>query len=190
MLKCLEKHPDDRYQGVTELVDAFRDAAGGAGADQAPTVETVEAVAIYIDARVEGGMQGAGDDAVMDDLMTIQDVADEIFREAGYEIPLVTGTSVLGALILDEESDRPDECAGAIELAEDILAAIDEREDGDDRVHVNVTAHIGQATATTSGSKKEVSGGDLLDLVKWAPQQNVEGVFVTPELDAEAPDED
>lgn len=186
VLKSLEKHPDDRYQDVKELLEAFRDAAGAGGA-QAPVVETVEALAIYVDARVEGN---ASDDALMDDLMTIQDIADEIFREAGYDIPLVTGTSVLGTLTLEEDMDRADEGAGAIELAEDIMASIDEREDGDDRIHVNVAAHIGEATANASGDKREVNGGDLLDLASWAPKENVEGLFVSPELDAAAPEED
>lgn len=188
VLRCLEKHPDDRYQTVKELLEAFREAAGAGGAEPA-VAETVEALAIYIDSRVDGGAEAAGDEAVMDDLIAVQDIADEILREAGYDIPLVTGTSVLGTLTLEDDMDRADECAGAIELAEDIRAAIDEREDGDDRVHVNVTAHIGQATATASGDKREVSGGDLLDLAVWAPQDQVEGVFVTPELDAEAPED-
>jgi serine/threonine-protein kinase len=171
--KCMEKDPARRYPDVKAFIDGLRDAVGS------QRRETVSrALGIYVEGRVDDEQEP--DDAIIDDLMTVLDTAEQIFARHGFSVPLSTSNSVLGALVVPE---------GQLEAYQqrvmDVAAELDQeialRVDADARVRVNLCLHIDEALVRARADQAEVIGGPIVDIGAWAPRQVIDGVCATPE---------
>ncbi len=177
VLRCMEKTADRRYQSVKAFLEALREAVG-AKVDK-PEV-TAQAAAIYVEIRVADGAD-AESDAVLDDTSAILDATEQAFRGAGLGLPLQTGSAIIGARVLsDGAAGIRDEIVGVAHALADELAG---RPTAVPDVHVNISVHVGPASIRDSAEApdgKEIIGGEVLSPSDWAPQENVDGVHLTP----------
>jgi tRNA A-37 threonylcarbamoyl transferase component Bud32 len=177
VLRCMEKTADRRYQSVKAFLEALREAVG-AKADK-PEV-TVRAAAIFVEIRMADGAD-AESDAVLDDTSAILDATEQAFRGAGLGLPLQTGSAIIGARVLDGDAaaGRDEVIAVASALADELAA----RPTAVPEVHVNISVHVGTASVKDSAEApggKEIVGGEVLSTADWAPQENVDGIHLTP----------
>lgn len=169
--RALQKSADARYGSVAEFFADMQRAIERANAGEDSGIRESGALAILVDARVDLHEGDEQDDDLMDDLMAVQDIVDEILREGGFDISLVTSTSVLGTTAL-ADAHLGDLCSRARALAQEITDELLDREEPDPRVHVNVTVHRANATVSVGADGKSlVTGGEILDLSSWAPEQ-------------------
>ena len=180
VLRCMEKTADRRYQSVKAFIEALREAVGTK--TDKPEI-TAQAAAIFVEIRVADGAD-AESDAVLDDTSAILDATEQAFRGAGLGLPLQTGSAIIGARVLADDAAAAaamrDEIVGVAHGLADELAA---RPTAVPEVHVNISVHVGSASIKESAEApdgKEIIGGDILSTSDWAPQENVEGVQVTP----------
>ncbi len=179
VLRCMEKTAERRYQSVKAFLEALREAVG-AKLDK-PEV-TAQAAAIFVEIRVADGAD-AESDAVLDDTSAILDATEQAFRGAGLGLPLQTGSAIIGARVLSDDAATAatrDELVGLAHSLADELAA---RPTSVPDVHVNISVHVGPASIKDSAEApdgKEIIGGEILSTSDWAPQENVDGVHLTP----------
>ena len=157
ILRCLAKRPEDRFAGVGELWDALRGVL--AGAQLAGDEHELAMIGVHVVASVR---QDAGDDAV-DELVDLLDRARELLEQAGLDVALSTGRSLVALLA----EGHPAREAVSVALAIASLAS--------DRVQLAVTTH--RASVVRRGA--EVCGGELLRLVDWIVHTPHAGVWVT-----------
>jgi serine/threonine-protein kinase len=171
--KCMEKDPARRYQDVTSFIEGLRDAVG------AQRRETVSrALGIYVEGRVEDDQEP--DDAIIDDLMTVLDTAEQVFERHAFSVPLSTSNSVLGAVVVPE-GQLEEYRQRVMDVAAELDQEIAQRPDADDRINVNLCLHVDEATVRMRGDHAEIIGGPIVDIGAWAPRQIIDGVCATPE---------
>jgi hypothetical protein len=165
---------------VKAFLEALREAAGTKTAD---AEQSATAAAIYVEIRIADGADAESDE-VLDDTSAILDATEQSFRGASLTLPLQTGSAIIGARVLSADAaaaaaERTDVVALANELAQELAG----RPSAHASVHVNIAVHVGPAQVKDSAESpggKEIVGGDIMSTGEWAPQENVEGVFVTP----------
>lgn len=173
--KAMEKDPARRYQTVRELIEALHQAVD-ARSTSAET--TAQALGIYVEVRVPEDEEP--DDEVIDDLMSVLDIAEHMLREQGCAVPLITSNAVLGTLLApagEVEAWR----ARAADTASALARAIAGRVDADQRVRVNVCVHQDDAVVRPGRGGLEIVGGAIVDVGSWAPTYDLDGVCATPE---------
>jgi eukaryotic-like serine/threonine-protein kinase len=173
--KAMEKDPDRRYQTVPELIQALREAVGTSGAS---VEENARALAVYVEARVPEGEEP--DDAVVDDLMGVLDIAEQAFVAHDFAVPLITGNAILG-VVLVRDDDLEAWRRRAMDLAADMEREIALRADADERVRINVCLHLDDAVVRPGQGEREIVGGPVLDVGSWAPKHDMDGVCATSE---------
>jgi serine/threonine-protein kinase len=180
VLRSMEKTAERRFQSVKAFLEALREAAGTKTAD---AEQSATAAAIYVEIRIADGADAESDE-VLDDTSAILDATEQSFRGASLTLPLQTGSAIIGARVLSADAavataERTDVVALANELAAELAA----RPSAHPSVHVNIAVHVGPALVKDSAESpggKEIVGGDIMSTGDWAPQENAEGVFVTP----------
>jgi serine/threonine-protein kinase len=166
IIRCLEKRPEGRYRTVSEFLEALRSAARGASAPATPADER-EAVAIKVE-LAEG--DDLGDETAMD-------LAEQILRAAGFQLPLVTGTMVLAARLLPADpGDSRRARQEALEVARDLVRQI---------AAATVVLHAGKASVRGPATAPEIAGGALLTPASWEPALDLQGVLATREAAAD-----
>jgi serine/threonine-protein kinase len=179
VLRSMEKIADRRFPSAKAFLDSLREAVGTKTAE--PEVAARAAV-VYVEIRMDG--VDAESDEVLDDTSAILDAAEHAFRGAGLSLPLQTGSTLIGARVLPEDearavAGREDVLALARNLADELQA----RATAVAGVHVNICVHVDKALIKDSAEApggKEIVGGDVITPANWAPQENVDGVYVTP----------
>ncbi len=181
VLRCLEKLPEHRFPSARAFASALREAAVGQDTHPSgPKVIAMEAVAVYVEARAAEGAEHEPDDAFLDDLTNVLDTAEQALRSAGFLIPLQTGSAVLGALLLSDDSEQSRvERHRAVNAAILLYRALSERPMANPRVHVNVCMHADKALMRSSHQGPEIVGGALLSTGAWVPSENLHGLCVT-----------
>jgi serine/threonine-protein kinase len=174
--RAMEKDPDNRYDSVVAFIQALREAVGTASST---AHDHGRAVGIYVEARVDSGLDA--DDELLDDLANILDIAEEVFVEGGFTVPLQTGNAILGALLLPDGDDAEVERRRAMDVAATLDQELSERPEADDRIAINVCMHVADVSVRSSGEAREIIGGELMDVGMWAPKRSIEGVCATPE---------
>jgi serine/threonine-protein kinase len=178
-LRCMEKQADRRFPSAKAFVDALRDAIGikKAGGD-----EVARGGAIYVEIRIAADADAESDE-VLDDTSMILDTAEQALRGAGLTLPLQTGSALIGARVFSadagEAATQRDELVALANTLSEELSARSTLHAG---VHANISVHVDNAAIKDNAEApggREVSGGDLLSIATWAPQENVEGVFLT-----------
>jgi len=181
VLRSMEKQADRRFPSARAFCEALRQAVGSSRLE-IPEV-TARAAAIYVEVRMGEGADG--DDEVLDDGAAILDVAEHSLRDAGLALPLQTGCALVGARILSDESGEAElERGHVVEIANNIAREIAQRPNAHPDVHVNVCVHVGGALVRESAEApggREIIGGSIISTGDWAPQDNVSGVYLTPD---------
>jgi hypothetical protein len=164
VLRCLEKQPERRFASVAELATAFRTAVGEEPADFANASAT--AVGIYVEVVCDAAEL---DDAVLDDLSVLCDIAEQELAGRDFAFPLRTSTAMLGVRVVGPEEDAAEEQGKAEALAEELSTMLAERPNAQplSRVRVSVQLEMGQVLCRFSSAGVEVVGGPLLDVSSW-----------------------
>jgi len=172
VLRCMEKVPARRYESAQAVEEAFRAAV--AGKPTADTATSKQAVAVYVDAQMQGGADES-DDSLVDDLGTVFDLAEQALHKAGFTILLQTGTTLLGARVLSED---PEAARKERELARSQAVALAQQIAGRDGAHlellVDVRLHVDSATVRGSASAPVIAGA-IANVPAWPQDTSVRG---------------
>jgi len=179
VLRCMDKNADRRFPTAKAFIEALRGAVG-TKVEVAET--TVPAAAVYLEIRISDGPDAESDE-VLDDTSTILDAAEQAFRAAGLGLALQTGSAIIGARVLSDDSkhaadERADVVGTACRLHDELAA----RPSAHPAVHVNIAVHVAPAVVKESSEwpgGKEIVGGELMSTGTWAPSENTAGVFLT-----------
>jgi serine/threonine-protein kinase len=176
----MEKTPERRFQSAKAFLEALREAVGSKSA-QAETA--ANAAAIYLEIRI-GADADAESDEVLDDTSAILDAAEQSFRGAGLGLPLQTGSALIGARVLsDNPAVASSQRAEVVAIATGLQEALAARQSAVAGVHVNIAVHVGRAAVKESADApdgREIIGGEVMSTADWAPQDDVDGVHLTP----------
>jgi len=169
VLRCLEKRPDRRYQTVAALHGAFREAVGNA---VEPRAQSSQAVAFYLEVST-GCDDEQIDDAVLDDLLDVLELAQQTLLAHGFVFPLYTSNALLAVRPIAPGSDVDEERREALALAAELTDRLAARA----RAHVAVlpalSMTLGEALLQSSDAGCEIVGGALLDLASWTAQNRL-----------------
>jgi serine/threonine-protein kinase len=181
VLRSMEKVADRRFPSARAFWEALREAVGTTKAD-VPEV-TAQAAAIYVEVRMSPEADNDSDE-LLDDSSAALDAAEQAFRDAGLLLALQTGSALIAARILsDAPAEAARERAAVQEVAERLAEQLAERPTAHPEVHVNVCLHVDRAAvrdAADAPGGREIIGGEIVSIGAWAPQENVEGVYLTP----------
>ena len=167
VLRCMEKIPDRRYQSAKAVLEALRGAVQGTVANQ-ETSRPKQAVAVFVDVRTPAQAQ-ANDEALFDDIADVLDLAERMLHEAGLTSLLHTGTSLLSARVLSEQTAAAGEEEGkAREQARALARRIAIRPEAHPQVQVQVHVHVDAAELHGSPAAPVVTGR-IVEVTAWPP---------------------
>jgi serine/threonine-protein kinase len=179
VLRCLEKKPDRRYSSVMEFIAALQDAVSAQGRRRTdPSVLSVNAIAVHLGIRTTS--EEEADDALLDDLTSVLDTAEQKLRAGGLSIPLQTGSALVGILLLsDDPGQSREERERILKMAHRLYQEIVARDGADARIELSACVHADKALIRTSNQGPEIIGGAILTLGTWVPQQKPQGLYAT-----------
>ncbi len=174
VLRCMEKVPDRRYQSAKAVLEALKAAVEGGTRGPEPGARPRQAVAVFVDVSTAGGVEAA-DEALFDDVADVLDLAERRLHEAGLTSLLHTGTSLLSARVLPEQTDpgSPDE-ARVREQARVLVQQLAARPTPHPHVQVKVMVHVDQAELQGSPSAPVVTGR-IVDVTSWPASSALSG---------------
>jgi serine/threonine-protein kinase len=164
VLRCLEKKPERRYQSMAALRTAFGEAVGQA---TEPRAETSWAVAFYLEASVQSDDDGGLDDAVLDDLLDVLELAQQTLLAHDFVFPLYTSNALLAVRPLPGGSDHDRALVEARALAAELTDQLARRGRAHVDVHPQLSMTLGEVVVRTSDAGVEITGGPLFDLDTW-----------------------
>lgn len=163
VLRCLEKLPGQRYQNVTALLEAFRHAVGG---QQDPPQRTSLAVAFYCQATIVE--DGEEDDAVLDDLLAVLELAQQALGDHGFVFPMVTSNALLAVRVLSENSSADAGRTVGRAVGDVLSRELAERPTAHPALCAELSMTVGLAQyQVMADGKIEIVGGPLFDLDAW-----------------------
>jgi eukaryotic-like serine/threonine-protein kinase len=179
VLRCLQKEPDARFSSVAELMAALRGAVAGEPPAARPiTADERDAAAIYVELRV------LPDAAPSDDLdeatESIIEDAERTLRDAGLELPLLTGNALLGTRFLPiEREPRRQVHRNVLDLARGLVQRLGQRAAASPGLELSVSLHIDKALVRGPASAPEIAGGPIMHILDWRIEGEVDGVRIT-----------
>ncbi len=180
--RCLAKNPADRFQTVSDFLDALRLAVARAGGPAAGARQLRPALAgaLLVDVSLTDEALEAAEDALLVDLSTAIVRAEAMLVEAGTRVALQTGSAALGITLLS--SDLEEQRGERLRLAERAAALyqeLDGRAGKQAGVIVTVCVHVDQAmvAASGTGAAPDVSG-PILSIGGWMPV-SAGGLYLT-----------
>ncbi len=175
VLRCLEKAPANRFQSIAAVEQAFRAAVAG-GPAPSDTKTSKRAVAISV--AVPPADVDEGDDALLDDLTHVLDMAERAFEDAGLTNVLQTSTNLVVARVLsDDSAAAQSEVRAAREQALALMRRIVGRDHAHASLQVAVRLHVAAAVVSGDGPAREIDG-PILDVGSWPEDTVVEPVPV------------
>ena len=181
VLRAMEKQPDRRFASAKAFAIALQEAIG-APKVASTAAQMVRAMAIFIELRM-ADTADADSDQLLDDVSAVLDAAEQKLREGGWQLPLQTGNALLAAKVLPEpEATAGPARAQARHVAQTLFEDFASRPGAHADVHVNICLHVDGAEVKESGDVpggKEIVGGEITSIAKWAPQENIAGVHMT-----------
>ncbi len=177
VLRCMEKDPSRRFPSVAAFLKAFSEVVHAPDPIEADALREVEAPVVYVEVRTEPGIEQ--DEQMLDDICTVLDLAEQTLRAAGFDLPLCTGSAVLGIL-----PEPPASGTGGFSLqsyaqtaAQALARQLAVRGGAHPDVWVNVTLHAHRALVRAA----ELAAGDVLSISGWIPAENMVGVHLSPQ---------
>jgi serine/threonine-protein kinase len=181
--RCMEKQREQRFESVAAFLTAFADAVSDPRTREGGRPRALPAIGIYADVRIDEQAHEDMDDALLDDLAAVLDRLDARLREAGYVLPLQTGSSLLAARLLPAD---PAEATAArrqaLTLATSLSEELSARNPRDPRIRVSLCLHVDRAVVR--GAETVVVGGPLVRIATWAPHDELAAVVLTREMAA------
>lgn len=172
--RCLEKRMEARYPTVEAFLDDLRAAIAG----RSGVIATVPwAFGVHVEARIDPALEDP-DDAVLDDVDRVLDLARAGLAAANLGPALETGNAVLYAGVLP--AARRARTEKRAELVGDVLALareIEARPDGSPHVRVAISVHVAPSALRASDPSR--ISGDLLRLSEWTDGHPGQGVVAT-----------
>ena len=183
MAKDLER----RIGSAAEFAETLRDAVGSwerrSPSGRVPALPAVYGMAFYVEARLPPGSEEELDATQLDDLMVVLEMSEAAMRDAGFHLDpaLQTGNAALGLRVLPRDPGVAErERARAVAAAEALAPRIAARDNATPGLHVNVSLHVDKAVLRV-GSEHQIAGGAVARVGGWAPQEDVPGVYLTPD---------
>lgn len=183
VLRCLEKRPERRYESVHALMNALRHAIS-AGTTQSSKIETSRfAVGIYVEIRLRADIHD-DPDTLDAEIERILSMTEERMRGHSFTICSSTSAEVLGIRLLSREQFKwLGERNAALRFALDLHDELIHRHLSDARVHVNISAHAGDALVhQQSENEAEIVGGPLSRAGDWAASEEAPALCATWEM--------
>jgi serine/threonine-protein kinase len=172
VLRCMNKNPADRFDSAGAVAEALRAAVMGAPSDAAPE-STRKAAAVHVRARPRPGAD-EHDETLLDDLANVLDVSEQALREASFAILLQTGTTLLAARVLSDDS------AAALTEREDIrrdtqalARKISAREGAHAALEVELRLHFDTAILRGGDAPRAIAG-PVVDVGAWPAETVVD----------------
>jgi serine/threonine-protein kinase len=181
VMRCLEKLPAQRYPSAPAVLEALEEAVGGQArpAAKSSPEQGPLAFAVYVEALLDPTLEGELDDALVEDLAAISDLAEQLLAPLGFSFPLQMSNAVLGVKVLGPGGAARTEAALVAAQARTVLEKLRKRPSADPRLHVNVAAHLDEALVGAGG---EVKGGPITRTDAWAPSTPADGPVVSAAL--------
>jgi serine/threonine-protein kinase len=167
ILRCLAKHPSDRYASVAALLRDLRRALSTAG--QSPRTEQGQGVGAYVEARLPEVSEEL-QDVLLDDLDAALLAARDRLSGAGLSLVFSSANALLAVARL------PEAAAASQALRERVLAA--GREIAASRAYLAVAVHVDTLVTRTTDDATRFVDGDLLRIGQWAAHGLVGGQVV------------
>jgi serine/threonine protein kinase len=180
VVRCMAKLPARRYPSVAAFLQAFKEVVQ-APPPPAEATREVESPVVYVEVRTDKAAEE--DDKLLDDVCTVLDLAEQTLRAAGFELPLCTGSAVLGILAAPTGPAAARAQSAhefAYRAAEALARQLAVRGGAHPAVWVNVTLHAHRAVLRVS----EVAAGDVLSISGWIPKHKVAGVHLSSQAQA------
>src|SRR6266540_601404 len=175
--KAMAKERDQRFPSAAAFLDALRDACGVRAASAQDAA--VAAVGIYVEARTDEGLDEQLHEVLFDDLGVVLDSAEQMLVGESFILAIRTSNALLAVKKVGRGSGAVGERA-AINLGRALWKGLSGRCGADGRVHVNVAIRLDDAVIRTGADGEvDVTGGPLLSIEQWVPQQNMAEVAIS-----------
>lgn len=169
LMRAMAIDPVHRYASPHELLDAFRTHARSAAMPTPCRPERGrhgETVTLLVHLHVAGQALDHGDDALLDDIDDVFDIAVGELRMRGFAPALESGTKLLYVRPVEPGGDpaaRARACERALADARGVYRAIARRAAPDARVTVTLRLHLegGQE------QREQLAGDELVDVAAW-----------------------
>jgi serine/threonine protein kinase len=158
--RCLEKDPGARYRSVGDFLAALRQAvAGDPARSDAPERD---AVALHVELP-------QSEDADEEEQASLIEDAEQALRQAGYQLALQTGNTILGVrLVSDDSGENRAARRHGLALARGLA-----------RKGLKVALHAGRAKVSSPAEGSAVNGGEILQVAAWELVVERDGVRLT-----------
>ncbi|MEE9385341.1 MAG: serine/threonine-protein kinase [Nannocystaceae bacterium] len=190
--KAMAKHPGDRYASPALLLAALHEVGAGSDAPLHLSNPQQDFVAVHLDISVsehvpegseakhgetnlrenrdeEANRDEGRDNALAEDLMTIQEMGDDALRAAGFLLPSFSSTSIVGLRALNEAGGALAACKTACVLATQIAQDLAAREDPDPRVTTQISVHLAAGQRTCGSSETSTFASEFTNRHDDAP---------------------
>jgi serine/threonine-protein kinase len=184
VLRAMRKDAADRYPTASAFFDALRDAGEQlSGRGRAVAAGATRVIAVHVGLLVDEEHLENPDERLLDDLESVLPMAVERLNGRGFLTALETGTSLLLLRRISGDGRERDVLIAEVTAVLELHDALQYRAEKDERVHVNLCLHAGEAIL--AGSK--VIGGAVTEVASWVPGGWVEGVVATAEAVSDLP---
>jgi serine/threonine protein kinase len=164
--RCLEKDPERRYQSVDDLLADLRRAREAEPAEE--RLVTSSGIAVHFHTHLDAVADEALDEAALDDLELVDDLAREAFRRGGLISVAEGANSRVGVALLpaDGAGDRRAR-ERVLRLAVALRRELDERTGRSAAVRWSIVVHVAPALVRDSERGRDVVGGELVTPTRW-----------------------
>jgi len=167
VVRCMEKVPERRYPSASAVLEAAREAAGSGPAQP---LRRRPALGVHVLLRLPEDP----DEEALVAQAEAADQAEAALREAGFDLPVSTGGSLLGVRLLSEgEEEARQERSETARRFRDLTLALSRP-----GIEVSVTVHVAEAEVRDTSGGPEIAGGPVCRTQEWVEEPA--GFHVTP----------
>jgi len=170
--RCLEKRREDRYPDVDALLEELRRAVQGAPG----LAQSRRAVALYVEARIEG----TPDEVALERVDRLLEQAAAAAREAGLKVRIEGASCLVAVASLPEDPSAEQSLRARVLSAMWALTEAAGALPSPPRVALAVTAHVDELPAEEGAGPPPPGAGNVLRLTDWAAHP-VRGLVATVE---------